>query len=87
MSLSTWMTSSTAPKTKWTMSTKVGYVGYVVGQGSIQMDPAKVSLSTVWSTSKTQNWLQRVLSFTSFYCCFIQRYSMVAVPFNLMDRF
>lgn len=36
------------------------------------------------STSETQNWLQRAFSFTNFYCCFIQRYSMVAAPFIII---
>jgi len=45
----------------------VSFLGYIVSQGNIQMDPAKVSAGTSWPTPDSHTQLQRFLGFANFY--------------------
>ncbi|TKS65266.1 Retrotransposon-like protein 1 [Collichthys lucidus] len=62
----------------------VSFLGYIVGQGSIQMDPAKVSAVTAWPVPDSRKQLQRFLGFANFYRCFIRVYSTVAAPLTAL---
>jgi hypothetical protein len=58
----------------------VSFLGFIVGTGNIQMDPAKTRAVTDWSTPSTRKELQRFLWFANFYQRFIRNYSSVAAP-------
>ncbi len=58
----------------------VSFLGYIIGQGSIHMDPAKVSAVTAWPVPDSWKQLQRFLGFANFYHRFIRGYSTVAAP-------
>ncbi|CAJ1048226.1 uncharacterized protein lrfn4b [Xyrichtys novacula] len=60
------------------------FLGYNVAQGSIQMDPAKVSAVTSWPVPENRKQLQRFLGFANFYRCFIRNYSSVAAPLTIL---
>ncbi|KAL2087296.1 hypothetical protein ACEWY4_018355 [Coilia grayii] len=61
-----------------------GILGYVVAEGSIQMDPAKVSAVTSWPVPGSRKQLQQFLGFANFYRRFIRNYSSVAAPLTAL---
>ncbi|KAI3354114.1 hypothetical protein L3Q82_018667 [Scortum barcoo] len=64
----------------------VSFLGFIVGRGSLQMDPAKVSAVTFasWPTPSSRKQLQRFLGFANFYRRFIRGYSTVAAPLTAL---
>ena len=58
----------------------VAFLGYIVSQGSIEMDPVKVAAVTSWPLPESRKQLQRFLGFANFYRRFIRGYSTVASP-------
>ncbi|KAF7640827.1 hypothetical protein LDENG_00011580, partial [Lucifuga dentata] len=65
----------------------VSFLGFIVAEGSIQMDPEKVSAVTSWPVPESRKQLQRVLGFANFYRRFIRGYSSVAVPLTAEEAF
>jgi len=67
--------------------TEVEYLGVIISQNSIKMDPVKVAGVTEWPTPSNKKEVQSFLSFTNFYCRFIQGFSHLAHPlFNLTRK-
>ena len=60
---------------------EVSFLGFIVGTGNVQMDPAKTKAVTDWSTPSTRKELQR---FTNFYRRFIRNYSSVAASLTAL---
>ncbi|KAF7640631.1 hypothetical protein LDENG_00028590, partial [Lucifuga dentata] len=58
----------------------VSFLGFVVAEGSIQMDPEKVSAVTTWPVSGSRKQLQRFLGFANFYQRFVRGFSSIAAP-------
>ncbi len=56
------------------------YLGVIISEGSIRMDPIKVKGITEWLTPTKKKELQSFLGFTNFYCHFIKNYSKVMKP-------
>lgn len=54
------------------------FLGYIIAQGELRMDPAKVSAVTDWPALSTRKQLQRFLGFANFYRRFIKDYSCIA---------
>ena len=50
----------------------VAFLGYIVAEGNIQMDPAKVSAVTSWPLPENRKKLQQFLGFANFYRRFIR---------------
>ena len=64
--------------------TSVEYLGVVISQDSIMMDPAKVARVSEWPTPTTKKEVQSFLGFVNFYRRFIEGFSHLARPlFNL----
>ena len=62
----------------------VAFLGYIVAEGGIQMDPAKVSAVTLWPTPENRKTLQQFLGFANFHRKFIRNYSTVASPLTAL---
>ncbi|XP_073320718.1 uncharacterized protein [Pagrus major] len=62
----------------------VSFLGYIVAQGSVQMDPAKVSAVSSWPVPDSHKQLQRFLGFANFYRRFIRNYSSIAAPLTTL---
>ena len=58
--------------------TSVEYLGVVVSQDSVKMDPAKVAGVAEWLTPSTKKEVQSFLGFTNFYWRFIEGCSHIA---------
>jgi len=65
-------------------TSSVAFLGYIVGQGSVEMDPSKVSAVTSWRVPDSRKELQRFLGFANFYRRFIRGYSTVAAPLTAL---
>jgi len=67
--------------------TEVEYLGVIVSQYSVKMDPVKVAGVTEWPIPSNRKEVQSFLGFTNFYCRFIQGFSHLARPlFNLTQK-
>lgn len=62
----------------------VSFMGYIVAEGSIEIDPAKVSAVTSWPVPDNRKQLQQFLGFDNFYRRFIRNYSSVAAPLTAL---
>ncbi|KAI3358945.1 hypothetical protein L3Q82_014740 [Scortum barcoo] len=65
-------------------ASSVSFLGFIVGRGSLQMDPAKVSAVASWPTPSSRKQLQWFLGFANFYRRFIRGYSTVAAPLTAL---
>ena len=64
--------------------TSIEYLGVVISQNSIMMDPAKVAGVLEWPTLTTKKEVQSFLGFVNFYRRFIEGFSHITRPlFNL----
>ena len=61
---------------------KIEYLGVVVSEGRVEMDPVKTEALTSWPTPKKLKELQSFLGFCNFYRRFIKDYSKIAKPLN-----
>ena len=62
------------------------FVGYLVSQEGIGMDPAKVSAVLDWTTPRTVKEVQSYLGFANFYRKFINNYSALTTPLTSLTR-
>ena len=60
----------------------VAFLGFIVSQDHIQMDPTKVSAVAEWSTPTSRKKLQQFLGFANFYRRFIRNFSTIASPLH-----
>ena len=66
---------------------KTTFLGFVISQQGIEMDPEKVSTVLNWEVPKTIPDVQCFLGFANFYRRFIEGYSRICTPlFNLLKN-
>ena len=61
---------------------RIEYLGVVVSERKVEMDPVKTEVLTSWPTPKKLKELQSFLGFCNFYRRFIKDYSKIAKPLN-----
>jgi hypothetical protein len=60
--------------------TTIEYLGLIISEGEIRMDPVKVAGVTEWPTPTTKKEVQSFLGFANFYRCFIKEFSHHVKP-------
>ena len=60
----------------------VSLLGFIVGPGRVQMDPAKVSAVAEWPTPDSHKKVQQFLGFANFYRQFVRGFSAIAAPLH-----
>jgi len=65
---------------------EVEYLGVLIGNGSVKMDPVKVQGISEWPTPLTVKDVQSFLGFCNFYRAFIKNFSAIARPLNNLTR-
>ena len=61
---------------------KIEYLGMIIKEGRISMDPVKLGGIRDWPTPTTVKQIQSFLGFGNFYRKFISHYSNLAQPLN-----
>ncbi|RXW20770.1 hypothetical protein EST38_g5090 [Candolleomyces aberdarensis] len=61
---------------------KIDYLGFIIEEGKISMDPVKLAGLRDWPEPKTVKQVRSFLGFGNFYRKFIQNYSRIAKPLN-----
>jgi len=61
---------------------EVEYLGVLIGNGSVKMDPIKVQGISEWPTPLTVKDVRSFLGFCNFYRAFIKNFSDIARPLN-----
>ena len=62
----------------------ISFLGYIISQGQIEMDPSKISAVAEWPSPPTRKRLQQFLGFANFYLRFIRGYSQVTAPLTAL---
>ena len=65
---------------------KIDYLGMIIEEGKIAMDPSKLKGLRDWPTPKTVKQVRSFLGFGNFYRKFIRHYSEIAKPLNNLLR-
>lgn len=60
------------------------FLGFVVGEGRLQMEAEKVPAVRDWPVPSPCKELQHILGFANFYCRFDQNFSSVTVPLTAL---
>ena len=60
----------------------VDYLGVIVGNGKVRMDPSKVSAVGEWKVPSNKKGVQEFLGFVNFYRRFIKDFSKIARPLH-----
>src|SRR5450755_4715686 len=62
------------------------FLGYILIQGGIKMDPAKIKAVQKWLIPKTVTEIQEFMGFANFYRRFIKGYSGIATPLTNLTK-
>ena len=65
---------------------EVMFLGFIIGQKGIHMDPIKVNAVLTWPRPTTVKEVQSFLGFANFYQRFIQGYSAIAKPLSELTK-
>uniref|UniRef100_A0A8C7Y9I5 Gypsy retrotransposon integrase-like protein 1 n=1 Tax=Oryzias sinensis TaxID=183150 RepID=A0A8C7Y9I5_9TELE len=65
-------------------TTTTSFLGLVISEGIIKMDPRKVKAVLEWPRPESRKQLQRFLGFANFYRRFIKNYSKIASPLHAL---
>ena len=66
--------------------TTVEYLGLVLLEGRVEMDPIKITRVKDWPTPKNITEVQSFVGFVNFYCRFILEFSHVANPLHHLTK-
>ena len=60
------------------------YLGMIIGNGQVRMDPAKVAAIAEWPIPKNKKEVQKFLGFANYYRRFIKDFSKIAKPLTTL---
>src|SRR5215471_624436 len=63
---------------------QIEYLGVIVGNGQVQMDPIKIQGISEWPTPECKRDVQSFLGFCNFYRRFIHHFAQIAHPLNYL---
>jgi hypothetical protein len=66
--------------------TEVKYLGMLIQENHVSMDPAKLQPVTDWPAPKNLKDVRRFLGFANFYCRFIKGFAHIARPLNDLTK-
>ena len=66
--------------------TTVEYLGLVLSEGWVEMNPIKITRVKDWPTPKNVTEVQSFVGFVNFYHRFIQEFSHVASPLHNLTK-
>ena len=66
--------------------TMVKYLGLVLSEGRVEMDPVKIARVRDWPTPKNVTEVQSFVGFVNFYQRFIPEFSHVASPLHCLTK-
>jgi hypothetical protein len=66
--------------------TEVKYLGLIILERRIRMDPAKVKAVKEWADPRNLRDVRTFLGFANFYCCFIAGFAKIAHPLNNLTK-
>ncbi|CAA0810785.1 Uncharacterized mitochondrial protein AtMg00860, partial [Striga hermonthica] len=65
---------------------RVAFLGHVITQAGIEVDPSKVSAVQNWSTPNSPSEVRSFLGLAGYYCRFIEGFSKIALPLSQLTR-
>ena len=65
---------------------EIEFLGYIISNGSIHMDPVKVKGAMDWPVPRNVKEVQSFLGFLNFYRHFIEGFSSIAHPLHQLTR-
>lgn len=68
-------------------SSSTSFLGNIIDEGTVSMDPEKVCAVHEWPVHETQNQLQQFLGFANFYQRFTKNFSSITAPSSRPDFF
>ena len=76
-----------AKKSKCTFfTTQIEYLGFIVSQDGISVDPAKVKDIVEWPQPTTVSEVRGFLGITGWYRTFIKNYALIAAPLTNLSK-
>lgn len=72
------------PKKCMMGESQVDYLGHIMSNGGVQMDPSKVSAVLKWPTPTSLKGLHGFMGLTGYYCRFIRNYGKIAAPLTAL---
>jgi hypothetical protein len=63
---------------------EIKFLGVIIRNSQIRMDPKKVAVIMDWSIPKTKKDMQAFWGFCNFYCCFIKDFGKITKPMTLL---
>jgi len=66
--------------------TTMNFLGMVVGNGQVMMDPIKTKAISEWTTPKNLREVRSFMQFCNFYRTFIPNFADITVPFNELTK-
>ena len=66
--------------------TEVTYLGLIISNEGVKMDPRKIEAITKWESPRNLHDVRAFLGFANFYRRFIQGYSLVVAPMTALTR-
>jgi len=64
----------------------MNFLGMVVGNGQVMMDPIKTKAISEWATPKNLREVRSFMQFCNFYRTFIPNFADITVPFNKLTK-
>jgi hypothetical protein len=65
---------------------EINYLGLIIGNGTVHMDPTKVEGITKWLIPTMVKQVRSFLGFCNFYHTFIPKFSDIAQPLNNLTK-